>query len=230
MYEVISEFYDLFSDKTPWVDFAENAVKGKGRGADVGCGSGAVTARLALSHELVAVDPSPEMLRVAMKKLSRLGLKVPLINQRAERLALPFKAEFITAMCDVVNYIRSPRKFFEAAYNNLVEGGLLVFDISSEYKLRNIIANNVFTDTRDDVTYVWENRLGRNCVDMTVTFFVPAGNGLYERRTDESRQYIYSMEELREALNGVGFGVKVTDKKDRIYFVAKKGGRRGKNI
>lgn len=221
MYEVLADYYDLFMDKGDWLDFAVRAARGK-RGADVGCGSGEATIRLAQTCDVVAIDSSEQMLRVAGEKFRRLGLKIPVIKQNAEQLSLPFKADFITAVCDVVNYMRRPERFFAAAYDNLTEGGMLIFDISSEAKLRQKIGNSVFTCTKDDVTYVWENSLNKRSVDMTVTFFVPCGCGVYKKLVDCQRQYIYSAEELTAMLDKCGFKVKSTQKKDRVYFSAKR--------
>ena len=222
MYEVISKYYDLFMDDTPWVDFAVNAVKGKCRGADVGCGSGSVAIALSSEHDVLAIDSSPEMLTEANERFKKLGLKIRTVLQNAEKLELSFKAEFITAMCDVVNYMRAPKKFFKAAYDNLKQDGILVFDVSSEHKLINTLGNNVYTETKDDVTYVWENALSAKSVDMCLTFFVPAQNGLYKKLVDTQTQYIHSEKEIVDQLEQIGFKVQVTDTKDRVYFVATK--------
>lgn len=229
MYEVISEFYDLFMDDDEWIRFAVNAVKGKYKGADVGCGSGNVSIALSADHEVIAIDSSEDMLRVAANKFARHGLKIPTVLQKAQSLKLSFKADFITAMCDVVNYIQSPVSFFKAAYNNLADNGLLVFDVSSEKKLRETLNNNVFTQTKEGVTYVWENSLKGNRVDMELTFFYPAANGLYAKAIDVQTQYIHTKQALIESLISCGFDVDCTDKGDRIYFVAVKKENNGKD-
>ncbi|MBR2968106.1 MAG: class I SAM-dependent methyltransferase [Clostridia bacterium] len=222
MYEVISKYYDLFMEQTPWVDFAVNAVKNKGRGADVGCGSGNVTIALSANHDVIAIDSSPEMLTVASERFRKCGLRIRAVLQDAEKLQLGFKAEFITAMCDVVNYMRHPQKFFKSAYDNLQCGGVLVFDVSSEYKLKNTLGNNVYTETKNNVTYVWENTLNAKSVDMNLTFFVPSEKGLYKKFVDVQTQYIHSEKEIVSQLEQIGFKVEITDTKDRIYFVATK--------
>ena len=222
MYEVLAKYYDLFSEKETWIDFAVRAVKGKYRGADVGCGSGNVALQLSEEHDVVAIDPSPQMLAVASQKFIGAGKRIPTVLQKAEGLKLNFKADFITAMCDVVNYIKTPEKFFAAAYDNLAAGGMLVFDISSETKFKTVIGNNVFTDTREGITYIWENFPGNDHVDMTVTFFIPNGDGTYSKAVDVQRQYIHTAAKITADLVRCGFKVKARDKKDRIYFIAEK--------
>ena len=164
------------------------------------------------------------MLGIARDRFLRKGLAIPTVLMSADELVLPHKTQFITAMCDVVNYLPRPEKFFSAASDNLEAGGLLVFDVSSERKLRDVLANNVFTRTVKDVTYVWENTLENDHVDMELTFFVPTGGGLYRKRTDTQRQYVHRADDLVAALVKHGFETEVTDRGDRIFFVAKKAG------
>ncbi|MBR2970935.1 MAG: methyltransferase domain-containing protein [Clostridia bacterium] len=223
MYEVISQYYDLFMDsRRPWIDFALGKVGSGKRGADVGCGSGEVAMRLALSgNRVIAIDSSPGMLTVAAQKFREAGLDIPTVLQSAQQLNLGGEMDFITAMCDVVNYLKNPRSFFRAAYKNLRYGGVLIFDISNEYKLREVLGNNVYTDTQGGITYVWENFLCRDRVEMELSFFVPEGR-LYKKLTDTQTQYIHSDEAILNELALEGFSVKKTAKKDRTYFVAKK--------
>lgn len=75
---------------------------------DVGCGTGALLDHLALSHppsRLFGVDPVPEMLAIARR---RLPPAVRLCQGWAERL--PFKDEQfdIVSSCNVFHYIRHP--------------------------------------------------------------------------------------------------------------------------
>lgn len=222
MYEVIARYYDLFMDDDEWVKFAVNAVKGKKRGADVGCGSGSVALALSNEHDVIAIDSSVEMLRIASEKFAKNGVKIPTVLQKAQQLDLGFKADFITAMCDVVNYISAPISFFKAAYDNLNDDGVLVFDISSESKLTEVLGNNMYSETKDDVTYIWENSLCKGRVNMTLTFFIPIGNGTYKKAIDTQTQYIHTQKDIVDALSLSGFKAKVYDKGDRIYFVAQK--------
>ncbi|MBE5731196.1 MAG: class I SAM-dependent methyltransferase [Clostridiales bacterium] len=223
MYEVISQYYDLFMDsRRPWIDFALSKVGSGKRGADVGCGSGEVSLRLSKSgNQVIAIDSSPGMLTVAAKKFREAGLDIPTVLQSAQRLNLGCEVDFITAMCDVVNYLKNPRSFFRAAYKNLRHGGVLIFDISNEYKLREVLGNNVYTDTKGGITYVWENFLYRDRVEMELSFFVPEGS-LFKKLTDNQTQYIHSDEAILNQLVETGFSAKKTSKKDRTYFVAKK--------
>ena len=153
----------------------------------------------------------------------------------SEKLAVAGKADFITAACDVVNYMKHPERFFARSYDALTDDGILVFDISSRYKLVEIIGNNVFTDSAEDVTYIWANHLSakKDKVEMFLTFFTRNADGSYAKREENQIQYVYDAEYLAELLRGAGFadvsydyfdGKITPETEERIFFTAYKGG------
>ncbi len=234
MYEQLSNYYDDFMQEVPydeWVDFLAYIIGNRKRGFEVGCGTGSIALRLIeRGYAVSGCDVSTEMLSVCRARADEVGLDIPLYQMSGENLVCGEKQEFITANCDVVNYMKKPEKFFARAYNNLTDGGVLIFDISSEYKLKEILGNSVFTEENNGVTYIWENALNRDSVDMFLTFFVPDGKGKYEKKTEEQRQYIHGEQEIIEKLKTAGFSkVKSVNflstrrgkaKCERIQFIA----------
>ena len=89
---------------------------------------------------------------------------------------------------------------------SLKKGGVLLFDISSEYKLKHILANNLFGEDTDDVTYLWFNTLNDDSVKMELTFFVKEAD-VYKRQDEAHVQYLYSADEVVGLLTEVGFEV-----------------------
>lgn len=236
MYDGLSEFYDLFMqdvDYMAWCNFASSFIKDKASGIDVGCGSGAFTFALKdKGYDVFGIDISPQMISKATQNAKKKGYLINFAVANAEKLALNRKVDFITAICDVVNYFKNPTNFFQNAYANLSEDGVLIFDVSTEYKLKNILANNVYTEEKDGVVYIWSNALSKNKVDMFLTFFKMDTDGKYIRFDEEQTQYIHLQEDLVRQLYKAGFSIvevySSTDKKsvrktsERIYFVAKK--------
>ena len=110
---------------------------------------------------------------------------------------------------------------------------MLLFDISSKYKLTEVIGNNVFTDSTDDVTYIWSNSLSekKDKVDMFLTFFVRNKDGSFDKEDESQTQYIYDAEDLAGRLRAAGFGKveyfgfegKNVAPEERICFAAYKG-------
>ena len=139
MYDAIADCYDELIDADyydKWFEFAAKLLNGKNRGVDVGCGSGAFAVELTKrGKDVVGIDESGAMLSKAMENARKCGLNIKFALGKAEDLRLDVKTEFVTAMNDVVNYMKNPMPFFKAAYECLTCGGMLLFDISSRYKL-----------------------------------------------------------------------------------------------
>ncbi|MBR6773159.1 MAG: methyltransferase domain-containing protein [Clostridia bacterium] len=240
MYEKLAEYYDMFMDDVPygaWVSYVRKFLPNAGRGRDVGCGTGKFTIPLSrYGYEITGSDVSEQMLALANENARREGASVLFIRQDATELCDTRPLDFITANCDVVNYLRRPVDFFTKAYKSLKKGGVLVFDISTEYKLKNVLGNNVFTQTEGDVTYVWENFYSAKSkkVDMRLTFFERLPNNYYTKSIDEQTQYAHSEKSIIEQLEKAGFtDIKAygflsenapKDKEERIHFVAYKTG------
>ncbi|MDE6868794.1 MAG: class I SAM-dependent methyltransferase, partial [Clostridia bacterium] len=112
---------------------------------------------------------------------------------------------------------------FSRVYSCLKKGGVFIFDVSSPYKLKNLIGNNLFAEDNEDLTYLWFNKLDGDRVIMDLTFFERQGEK-YLRSDERHVQYIHEEDELCAALNGAGFSVQTEghlgkDKTERINFI-----------
>ena len=119
-------------------------------------------------------------------------------------------------------------------YNALAKGGVFLFDISSERKFLEKIANTVSVDDRDDVTYMSFNKAEEDGATMEVTLFTKRADGAYERLDEIHRQYRYSKAEILTALEKTGFTILEAEgflgedenQSDRLCFLAQKGGKK----
>lgn len=243
MYEALSDYYDLFSDgdDRERAEYVSSFLPEGGRGADLGCGTGGITLELARrGYDVTGFDSSEGMLASAFTKAAELDVRVDFVLKNVFGGGFGKRLDFVTACCDVVNYVRRPLGFFRKVYNSLTDGGVFAFDVSSEFKIKNLLANNVFTATENGVTYVWENFLYKDRIDMFLTFFARRPDGTYDRATDEQTQFIHTERQLVDALTEVGFTVKVygygtrrkpSEKCERLQFVSLKKERNenGKN-
>lgn len=210
MYDSLYKFYDAFISSAPdkeWVEYVSRIIGDAPKsGMDVGCGSGRLTLPLAeRGYSVVGSDISRQMLLIATEKVKKSRQNIDFVLCSAERIESPHSLDFVTALCDVVNYMKNPKRFFAAAYKALKTGGVLTFDISSRYKLTRILGNNCFTDEKDGVFYAWENILLRDRVQMKLDFFEVGPDGRYTRYTDESEQFIHDADKLEAMLKEVGF-------------------------
>ena len=237
MYKYLSSCYDEFMqdvDYDAWAEKIAGYIGNRKKGVDCGCGSGLITMRLKkMGYDVIGTDLSAEMLERARENFRREELNITLVRMDSENLVVGNKVDFITAVCDVVNYMKKPEKFFARAYKALADDGVLLFDISSKYKLTEVIGNNVFTDSTDDVTYIWSNSLSekKDKVDMFLTFFVRNKDGSFDKEDESQTQYIYDAEDLAGRLRAAGFGKveyfgfegKNVAPEERICFAAYKG-------
>ncbi|MDE7079240.1 MAG: class I SAM-dependent methyltransferase [Clostridia bacterium] len=232
-YSILAKYYDRLMgdfDYTGYLKFVEDGLKGEG--VDLACGSGEMTIALAKSgRKMTGIDISGEMLNLATVKAKKEGVDVKWIKQDIADLELSHKVDFVTCVCDGVNYIEKTRlkDFFDRVNTYLKEGGEFVFDISSSYKLSKILADNLFCEDYDDLTYIWSNTLGEGFVDMDLDFFEKIQGDTYKRVGESHRQYIHTQNDIEEVLRD--WDVKVYDgetfsnvkpKSKRLLFVATK--------
>lgn len=243
-YYHLAEYYDILMDDVDydkWCSFIEvlfdkyqcqphNIL-------DTACGTGNITIPLATrGYNLWGVDISEEMLTIAENKARSKKLNLKFIKQNMVELAVNKEFDAVLCMCDGVNYIIEEEaliKFFESVFNTLNYKGLFIFDISSQYKLRNILGNNTLFQEKDDFCYIWENNFfdDDDLLEMRLNFFIPEDD-LYRRMEEYHTQRAYSEEYLKKLLAKSGFAniktfddLKLDDPKDiseRIFFAAQK--------
>lgn len=167
MYGDFAGMYDPLMKDVDYDSWAEYLLRFMGaeklRVTDCACGTGEITLRLARAgHIMTGVDISGDMLRIASEKARRAALKIPFVEQDMRKLALHRPQDAIICACDGVNYLDSlnaAEEFFEAANAALKVGGLLLFDISSQYKLENILGCNTFAEDEQGGAYIWNDNL-----------------------------------------------------------------------
>ncbi|HWR23543.1 MAG TPA: class I SAM-dependent methyltransferase [Feifaniaceae bacterium] len=178
--------------------------------ADCACGTGQLSIRLAqLGHRVTGIDRSESMLHEAAENARLRGLTVPFVQQDMKKLRLHKQTDAVTCACDGVNYLLSAsevRAFFKAAHAALRPGGMLLFDVSSRYKLEHVLGCNTFGEAERACAYLWKNgydSASRLC-EMQLTLFVENG-GLYERFDERHVQRAHSVRELTGWLKEAGF-------------------------
>lgn len=90
-------------------------------------------------------------------------------------LILNWKFNFIIFVFDLINYIIEDDdliRYFEKVYEYLKDEGLFIFDINLYYKLFNILGNNIYIYSLEDIFYIWENFFEDNILSMFLIFFV----------------------------------------------------------
>lgn len=240
-YENLSFIYDgmIDVDYDRWISFiteyiSRNKIIGKSA-LEIGCGTGNMTLRLKENgFDVIALDSSEDMLASAQDKLFKKRHRVRFLKGDAKDFKIDKKFDFAFSFCDVYNYITDENdliRCFKNAYKHLNQDGVFIFDISTNYKLKNIIGNNTFTMNRDDLCYIWDNYIEDDLVEMYITFFIPKGQ-IYMRVDENHIQRAYDIEFIKESLISSGFRNveiysdysfdKINDDDLRATFIAKK--------
>ena len=202
-------------------------------GLDVGCGGGWFTRFFAKQgYQMTGLDVSAQMLDFAQAQSFKEGVRGEYILGDITKQKLPKRFDFVTAINDCINYL--PKNKLDAAFKNvgsaLKKGGIFLFDISSEKKFREKIANTVSVDDREDITYLSFNKPETDGVTMDVTLFAKRQDGAFERLDETHRQYVYAKAEIEEGLKRNGFTLLESEghlgedieKSDRICFLARR--------
>lgn len=176
---------------------------------DLACGTGNVTIPLARrGYDMTGVDISEDMLNIARQKAR--GLDILFLNQSITRLDLYGTMGAFLCMIDGINYILAPKLLIEAFRRMktcfMDPGALFIFDISTRYKLENVIGSDTFVHSDTDIFYTWQNRYikSKNLSDMLITFFVKDGKD-YKRFEERHIQRAYTENELKYILKTAGF-------------------------
>ncbi len=238
-YSVVSKYYnDLIEYPYEKVlGLVENYQK-SGKVLDLFCGTGKFTLCLAKrGYKVTGSDLSAEMLQVAMAEARQQGYNIVFKKENALNFASFGDLDIITATCDGLNYIedKTLEAFFQRVFRSLKKGGYFIFDVSSYYKITEILGNNVYYEDYDNFTYFWKNTLRKkdNSVKLELTFFIPDENGKYTRMDETQRQFAHTEERLKSVSKSVGFSIIETlgddfktpkPKSKRLFFVLKKNG------
>ncbi|MBS7298362.1 MAG: methyltransferase domain-containing protein [Eubacteriales bacterium] len=194
-------------------DFIENVFIDRGIApvliADLACGTGGVTLPLAArGYDMIGIDRSFDMLDIAGRKDKE--HKILFLNQSIENLDLYGTVGAALCMTDGFNYVLSDKTLLSALKRLrtcfMDKGGVLIFDVSTEHKLKNVLADKTFVYDTDDIFYAWENKYypKKKLCEMTINFFNRTKRG-YRRITERQLQRARSTKEIKRLLVLAGF-------------------------
>ncbi len=217
-YARLAPFYDGLTrdvDYGAFLRFYEQVFDAYGKRPssvlDLACGTGTLTCLMAeQGYEMIGADASPDMLSIATQKSWELpeGSRPLFLAQSMQKLDLYGTVEAAVCSLDGVNYLapadldetlRRLRLFVEP-------GGLFVFDVNTEEKLRTL-DGQIFLDETDDVYCVWRAEMDAagDYLRYGMDLFCREGE-IWTREFEEHREFLYSSAKLQAHLNAAGFG------------------------
>ena len=256
--------YDTFMDETPyeqWCEFLmelfrkygaqkddtrqensavmDNLRQERNTVLDLGCGTGTLTELLARrGYDMIGIDLSEEMLRIAVDKRERSGLDILYLCQDMRELELYGTVGAVVSVCDSVNYLLEEDdvvQTFRLVNNYLYPEGLFIFDFNTIYKYAEVSGDATIAEDREECSFIWENTYyeEERINEYDLSIFVREEGDRYRKFQETHLQRGYSLKEMRGMVEAAGLlFVDAIDadtheepgqESERIYIVARKG-------
>lgn len=213
-YTGFAEVYDLFMEDVPyeaWKDFLVELLRQEGimggLVCELGCGTGKMTRLLAQSgYDMIGIDASDEMLSIAKAKESE---GILYLAQDMREFELYGTVRAVVSVCDSMNYLLEEEdllQVFRLADNYLDPGGVFIFDLNTEYKFKEILAQNSFGETRQNSAYIWENYYDEEekINEFYMNFFIKQSDGNYQRKEEYHYEKAYNIATIKSLLEQSG--------------------------
>lgn len=246
-YHALAPFYERLNSEVDYdavAHFIDSTIKERRRCEnelvlDLGCGTGAVTRRLAaLGYDMIGVDCSEDMLAEAQRICAEegRGIKSPLyICQDIRSLELYGTVGAAVCCLDGLNYLTGRGdldRCLHALANYLDGGGVFIFDVNTPHKFRHVYGSRDYVIEDEDVLCTWQNDYNEKTgiCDFYLSVFSAREDGLWERSDEVQRERCYTRRMLENALGRNGFSVAAvlgaedlgpaSEENDRWIFVA----------
>ncbi len=213
-----AHFYDLLMKDTDYdaiaaryIQLAQRCGIQSGRAADLGCGTGELSRRLAAAgYDTIGVDISEEMLSIASCKAC-CESSVQYIHQDMTKLDLGGEADLLVSSLDCFCHLRGGKQVmaaFARAFENLRGGGVFIFDMNTVFKHSEVLADNAFVFENEQVFCVWQNFYsGGGRVEIALDMFAYGEDGRYDRYCEDFEEYAYPLADVEKWLRQAGFEV-----------------------
>ena len=240
-YGSFAYYYDRFMDNIPydeWTGYLQELLIGQGVNnglvLELGCGTGKVTRRLkAYGYDMIGIDISEEMLEMAQ---NRENDGILYLHQDMREFELYGTVAAVVSVCDTMNYITEPEdlvEVFRLVNNYLDPGGCFIFDLKTRTFYRNVLAENVFAENREDCSLIWENFYDEenSLNEYDLTIYAEARDGLYQRFEETHCQRAWDLDEIKDMIDEAGMEFVIaydafsknppTPDSERIYVIAR---------
>ena len=243
----VAPYYDLLMSDVPyenWVTYLKELLEERHakprRILDLACGTGNVTELLAAEgFAMTGVDIASDMIAAAKSKAESKQLEIPYYVQDAAELDLPGeKFDLCICLFDSLNYILEPDRLamaMERVASHLTRKGLFIFDMNTEYALKNHFfdQSNRMSDVR--LRYDWKSSYSHDTrlCKVSMKFWFRGEDEIERVFEEEHLQFAYRMEEALSMLTNAGFRHFKTYQAytfrapsrscDRVFFVAQLG-------
>ena len=212
-FSLLASVYDAIMndiDYEHWGQFILDVVRARGwhggRCLDIGCGTGNSTFPfVARGYEVVGLDASSDMLRIAREKLP----PVRFVQGSFETFELTERFDLIYSMFDSLNNLLTKEDFLASIKNikgHLSDDGFFVFDVNTTIGLRDLWESGRAEGWSNDVYYRWEHSFDEASGLAKVEAYCENETSAF---TEVHFERPYDAPELRELLGQAGFDVEL---------------------
>lgn len=240
-YTVLPAFYDELNSDVDYQQYAKYLTAHFdvhcSTVLDLGCGTGDLSHILSqMGATVVGLDASSEMLALASHKAEKQRVNVFYTCQNMTSFSTGHCYDAVISTFDCLNYLLTKAdliRAFTCVAGELKDGGVFLFDMNTEYKFKNVYADNSYVLESDNVFCAWENYYNEE--NKKCSFYInlfAEEKGLYRRYFEEQTERMFTLSEIKSALKKAGLtfvsvssdynGSPVTDTTERYYFIAKK--------
>ncbi|MCI0514945.1 class I SAM-dependent methyltransferase [candidate division KSB1 bacterium] len=202
---------------------------------DVACGTGNFLIELhQRQYQTLGFDQAIEMVQVAQKQLIQKGLQFPLWCGNMQQFALRQPPDAIVCLYDSINYLMTLENlanFFAQSYANLNPGGVLIFDICTEWNslanFQNYVDREQTESVRMERKSYYDNQQRIHHNDFRILF-----NDDPVVYCEYHQQRIYYIQEILDTIPRDKFDVLAmydgftlwsgSEKSERVHFVIQK--------
>ncbi len=210
MYHILASCYDRFQeiDYDAFADYYQAVFRRFGLDPklvlDLGCGTGNVTLPMAMrGYEMLGLDASEEMLQIASEKAKAAEQEILFLHQDMTSFELYGTVDAMVCALDGVNYLTEDgdlAAMLKLLHYYLNPGGILIFDINTPYKFRQVLNGKTFVYDEEDACCIWENTFEEEtqiCY-FDLTFFLKNPDGTYTRQEEYQEERSYTPQEIQE--------------------------------
>lgn len=196
-----ADYDSLFSTVYSWLKTEKIT---SGIVCDLGCGTGEMAFRFSeKGYEVIAVDKSTEMLDVFMDKFDEIGFRdILILNQDITMLDLYGTVDVFLCTFDTVNHLYGEaalQKLFDKVSLFIDPKGVFIFDVNTEYKHTDVLADNCFDIIEEEAECHWSSSLIKeeNKTKIDINILDKQTNKKY---FESFYEYYYPLDKLEKML------------------------------
>ncbi len=211
-YHYLAQVYDILQEEIDYVRWykrfcrwlAEHDYKFN-KILEIGAGTGNMTANfIADNIQVTALEPAEAMLQVLVEKFGQQKRTLNYFCGDIDSFQTANQYDAVVGFLDVLNYVPHAdiKRFWQRVVKLTKPGGLIYFDMSTRYKLEQVIANHTFAEGFADFAYIWQNEYDSSTatLDFELTIFTETPDGNYQRHDEQHCQYAYTVADIIASL------------------------------